>query len=401
MKFSVLLPTRNRLDYLRYAVETVLRQDYYNWELIVFDNCSEDDVAGYVRTLNDSRIQYYRTEQFVSVTENWNNAINKSSGDYVVMLGDDDGLMPGYFSTLKLLIERHAHPDLVYTGAYLYAYPGAMPGSPQGYLQPYGYASFLQGLEAPRLLARDEALALVQHALNFRVRYGFNMQFVAIARPLIAQLAARGPFFQSPFPDYYAMNVLFLKAARILAVPQPLVVIGVTTKSYGYFHFNKRERAGMAFLNNAPDPASAKRLEAVVLPGTNINTSWLFAMETLRANYGREFPLRVGYRRYRMLQIVNMYKNAYVDGRISADALRDLNQLMRPGERLLFATILPLFCTLLLLASRAGMRGVIDYLRPLLRQFPAYAPPPNEGNYRTLLDVFEHAEPQAATRQLP
>ena len=43
MKFSVLLPTYNRLDLLQYAVESVTRQDYDDWELIISDNQSEDD----------------------------------------------------------------------------------------------------------------------------------------------------------------------------------------------------------------------------------------------------------------------------------------------------------------------------------------------------------------------
>ena len=80
MKFSVLLPTRNRLEYLRYAIETVLRQDYQNWEVIVSDNCSEDDIAGYVASLNDPRICYVRTDTFVPVTDNWNNALRLSTG---------------------------------------------------------------------------------------------------------------------------------------------------------------------------------------------------------------------------------------------------------------------------------------------------------------------------------
>ena len=101
MKFSVLLPTRNRLDLLSYAIETVRRQDYLDWEIIVFDNVSEEDIQGYVRSLNDSRIKCYRTEKLVPVTDNWNNALSKSNGDYVIMLGDDDCLMEGYFSTLN------------------------------------------------------------------------------------------------------------------------------------------------------------------------------------------------------------------------------------------------------------------------------------------------------------
>ena len=45
---SVLLPTRNRLEYLRYAIETVLRQDDPDLEVVVSDNDSEEDIHGHV-----------------------------------------------------------------------------------------------------------------------------------------------------------------------------------------------------------------------------------------------------------------------------------------------------------------------------------------------------------------
>ena len=48
MKFSVLLPTRNRLKYLKYAVDSVLAQDYVNWEIIISDNDSEEDIFSYM-----------------------------------------------------------------------------------------------------------------------------------------------------------------------------------------------------------------------------------------------------------------------------------------------------------------------------------------------------------------
>ena len=51
MKFSFdLLPTRNRVRYLEYAMQTVLRQDYGEWEIIVSDNDSDEDVEGLCRT---------------------------------------------------------------------------------------------------------------------------------------------------------------------------------------------------------------------------------------------------------------------------------------------------------------------------------------------------------------
>lgn len=55
MKFSVLLPTRNRLTFLRYAIESVRRQPETDWEIIVSDNASEEDIAGYVLGIGDAR----------------------------------------------------------------------------------------------------------------------------------------------------------------------------------------------------------------------------------------------------------------------------------------------------------------------------------------------------------
>ena len=97
MKFSVLLPTRNRLELLKYALASILQQDESDLEIIISDNNSEEDIAGFIKTLNDRRIKYYRTDSFVSVTENWNNALNKAMGDWVIMLGDDDCLNEGLF----------------------------------------------------------------------------------------------------------------------------------------------------------------------------------------------------------------------------------------------------------------------------------------------------------------
>ena len=134
---SVLLPTRDRLEYLRYAVESVRRQDVGDWEIVVSDNDSSDDVVGYVAGLRDERIRYVRTDGFVPVTENWNNALRHSRGEYVVMLGDDDALLPGYCSALKRVRDRFDSPDVVYTGARLFAYPGVLADEPAGYVQSY------------------------------------------------------------------------------------------------------------------------------------------------------------------------------------------------------------------------------------------------------------------------
>ena len=191
---SVLLPTRNRLELLEQAVATVRRQDDGDWELVISDNDSEQDIAGWVGSLgDDERIRYVRTPSFVPVTENWNNALAHSSGRYVVMLGDDDGLMPGYVARLRELVERFAQPDVIYTSALIFAYPDVLPDEPEGYLQPYGYASFLRRKTKPFVLDPAVARRMVRDAMRFRVSYGFNMQFSVVSRRLIAENCMLNP----------------------------------------------------------------------------------------------------------------------------------------------------------------------------------------------------------------
>src|SRR6185436_12678649 len=112
----------------KYAVETVRRQNYANWEIIVSDNASEENIEGFIASLADSRIKYVRTEEFIPVTANWNNALAHATGDYIVMLGDDDGLLRDYFQSARRLIETFSYPELILTDALLYAYPGVVPG---------------------------------------------------------------------------------------------------------------------------------------------------------------------------------------------------------------------------------------------------------------------------------
>lgn len=400
MKFSVLLPTRNRLDYLKYAIETVRRQEYDDWEIIISDNFSEDDIAGYVRSLNEARIKYYRTESFLPVTDNWNLALSKSTGDYVIMLGDDDCLMNGYFKTMSRLIEEYDEPDCIYTSAFLYAYPNVMPGSPQGYLQPYGYASFLQNAREPYLLDKRSAFELVREMMNFRVLFGFNMQFSTVSRKFIDSLREKGKFFQSAFPDYYATNVMFLKAERILVCPTPLVTIGITPKSYGFFHFNKREATGIEFLGSRPDPQILDRLRRVLLPGTNINTGWLFAAETIKHNYGSEFKLRVNYRRYRLLQVLNIYENYYMEEALSKQDVDELHHMLRPWETLIYRGTMSCLSALNLLRMHRLYRSLTfrtkSRLHKFLRQIPEWRAEVIQGNFKNILEVFEHVNPTGA-----
>jgi glycosyltransferase involved in cell wall biosynthesis len=390
MKFSVLLPTRNRLDLLSRAIETVRRQDYENWEIIVSDNFSEEDVAGYVRSLGDQRIKYFRTESFIPVTDNWNNAIEKCDGDYIIMLGDDDGLMKGYFSTLSELIRKYDSPDFIYTNAFLYAYPGVMPGVHDGFLRTYSRRDMFKSAHEPHWLEKNKAIELVQYSLNFRVMFDYNMQFSLVSRRLIEEMKPYGAFYQSPYPDYYASNAMLLMAKRVLVVPRPLVTIGISPKSFGFYYFNDAEASGNAFLKNFPDQIMIDRLREVFLPGPDMNTSWLISMETLAVNFAKEFNLRVNYSSYRYLQICAVYSGLIMGKENAKKICRQLNEKLSIVERVFYALPLSLLALLCIGKYRQSLAGRV---LSSTRSHPKVYMPEVVGEFRTILDVFEQIDP--------
>jgi glycosyltransferase involved in cell wall biosynthesis len=381
MKTSILLPTRNRLDYLKLAIETVLRQDSPEWEIAISDNDSSEDIGGHVDSLKDKRISYRRTQSFVPVTENWNAALEMSSGDYCVMLGDDDGLLPGYLARMRELVDEFDGPDLIYTGSLLFTYPDVDPQSPDGYLQSNSYGELFGDASHPFVLPREQAFTAVRKAMQFRLAFNFNMQLSLVSRGLIDRLAAHGDFFQSPFPDFYATCVALLKADRVVIDPRPQVIIGVTPKSYGFYHLNQKEHEGRAFLNADGDAQPQ-------LPGTNINEGWLGAMEAIEANYGAEFGLRVNRRRYRVVQAGHVYTRRFRG--IGSDAeVEQLERSLGRGERLLFRGV---YTAARALAKLLPQRLWNLLSRHALGQFPGWDPTREEGAYTNVLEVFEQRE---------
>ncbi|MFQ3190484.1 MAG: glycosyltransferase involved in cell wall biosynthesis [Paraglaciecola sp.] len=384
-KFSVLLPTHNRLELLSRAITTVQQQDYADWEVIVSDNYSKEPIEAYINSLNDERIKYVRTDAFIPVTENWHNALKHSRGDYVIMLGDDDGLLKGYFSHLSQLIELYDAPDFLYTGALLYAYPGVIPGCDDGFLKSYINRGIYQGRKDEFLLGPKKAQQLVLDSLSFKVEFDYNMQFSLVSRKLINKLAIYGDFYQSPYPDYYASNVIMWCAERILVVPRPLVTVGISPKSFGYYYFNNAEQQGNKFLNNAPSKELAQRLSEVVMPGPVMNTSWLMSMEMLALNLNKP-ELKPNYTRYRFLQICAVFADLIIRKPEAEQAYQQLKPLMSNEEWLEYGVP---FLQKSEETPELQRKSVANKVRQLPASHPAVAMPSISGQFTTILDVFE------------
>lgn len=119
MKYSIGIPTYRRPKDLRNAIESALAQTVTDFELIVCDNDSGDETESVVREFNDSRIQYFKNEKNIGGPKNMQRCIENSSGEWFILLSDDDALFPEYLNYLEQGV-RACPQATIFSTAYLY-----------------------------------------------------------------------------------------------------------------------------------------------------------------------------------------------------------------------------------------------------------------------------------------
>ena len=114
---SVGLPTYNRPDSLRRALEIITSQTYSNIEIIVSDNASPDaKVRSIVEEFSqrDSRVRYYRQVQNTGVLVNAEYVLGMSKGEYFTWFSDDDWRSPEFIEILVAELEKNRDINLAF-----------------------------------------------------------------------------------------------------------------------------------------------------------------------------------------------------------------------------------------------------------------------------------------------
>lgn len=90
LKVSVIIVTYNRADFLSRAINSVLLQDFKDFELLIIDDASTDKTESVVSNFNDCRIKYFKNEKNLGISKSRNKGVCLANGEYVAMLDSDD-----------------------------------------------------------------------------------------------------------------------------------------------------------------------------------------------------------------------------------------------------------------------------------------------------------------------
>lgn len=87
---SIITPTYNCGRYIEETIKSILDQTYFNWEMIIVDDCSTDNTQEVVSKYIDERIQYYRLDVNSGPAFARTKAMELAKGDYIAFCDSDD-----------------------------------------------------------------------------------------------------------------------------------------------------------------------------------------------------------------------------------------------------------------------------------------------------------------------
>src|SRR5262245_7897864 len=221
--FSIVIPTYNRSELVQGAVRSTLSQSLGDFEVVVSDNCSEDDTRAVIERFEDPRVRYVRTPTHGTIGNSWEFARSQARGTLLMMLSDDDALVPDALATFAEAHHRH-DADFLFCN-----------------LAEYRDQSFLDSERNTvrcgpfsgkmRVVPTDE---FVRPLFPFRPGFDMHPSAFMFSSELANRIAQRnGRFFRTNGVEYYAWPPTAVLSRNIVHIDQPLVILGRTAKSWG------------------------------------------------------------------------------------------------------------------------------------------------------------------------
>jgi len=90
IKVSVLMTVFNAENFLKYSVNSIIRQSFSDWELVIVDDCSQDNSLNIIKSFKNKKIKIYELKKHFGRTKALNYGLDKCKGKYVAILDADD-----------------------------------------------------------------------------------------------------------------------------------------------------------------------------------------------------------------------------------------------------------------------------------------------------------------------
>ncbi len=213
MKISLCIPQFNRIEYLLKNLQYIEKQTYSNIEVVISDDCSTDDTEIEINKLIKKGykypIIYSQNENNLGYDRNFRRSVELATGEYVVVLGNDDSLNPEYeISKLVSFLKENNYPEV-------------------------GFANFIEEANNNILVERAKITGIlgtgVQNALNYYSCFSFVGGLIYKKNYFLQYNTNKHD--GSIYAQIYLGCLMVSSGAMLFSIKEPLVVKDLVIES--------------------------------------------------------------------------------------------------------------------------------------------------------------------------
>lgn len=233
LRFSIVIPTRDRESTLGATLRTCLVQPFDSFEIVVSDNGTTEATRELIDGIGSPRIKYVRPPRPLAMCDHWNFALDQASGEFVIVIGSDDGLLGHALPEIDRML-RQFGLKLLRWDPVSYHWPDLPErefAKPNELLIPMKQSDWFFPVR------RVEGRAAIRGLANFEIPYS-DLPMIycsAVHRNLIGKLRKKtGRVFRSESPDVYSGIAFAHEAGGFHTIGAPMSIGAASAGSTGF-----------------------------------------------------------------------------------------------------------------------------------------------------------------------
>ncbi|MEG0031598.1 glycosyltransferase family 2 protein [Acinetobacter sp.] len=277
---SILIATKNRQKYCLSAVQSILRLPNANIQVVVQDNSDDTTLNEMLKSLlGDSRLVYRYTPPPFSSIDNFNAAIELATGEYICLIGDDDGINPEIISAAGWAKENNIE---CIVGNLKANYRWEKTGEKKFlHIKVVSNSLIIGDFNgvAKKVDPKQSLLKLIQNGCTNYMEFDFpKLYHGVVKRAIFEQLKQEtGAYLKGLSPDIYAAIALSFKINQFIVIDYPLTIPGVCSVSSSVQEGEQK--------SNSKDLENAPHLRDRSIPYLwEINVPRIYCVQTIWAD---------------------------------------------------------------------------------------------------------------------
>ena len=225
---SIVIPTKNRQEYCIKTVEQIRSLNLLNTEIIIQDNSDDNKLKDYLDNRTDIKYNYHKG--IISFVDNFSEAISFCTGEYVCMIGDDDGILPNIIDVIKYA-KKNEYDAIIPGLNSVYVWPSKksfIKNGENGYL----CLTYIKNRMYEANIKKALKSLLSQGGQGYQQLELPRLYHGVVKKDILDKIKAEsGIYFGGLTPDIYMSVALSFYCKKALCLEYPVTISGICNKS--------------------------------------------------------------------------------------------------------------------------------------------------------------------------